>query len=355
MKKILFNSSMDGNIKALVDYYNNNELKGYKVTFKDHSKCGKKLTHYFHRLWEYVHTYDLIVSEFSTRLYKRAKKGMYISHGYGTKASPGLEDLANPNTMKIYKLLRENVDFVITLGKRDEEYFWKCDYLDQFKEPKYVPLGLPRIDQLLDVKYREMQEKEIKEKYVARGKKVLLYCPTWRHYDTQKLFPMNKEDFSKLNQELEDIGWVMFYRPHYISSIFPLDYIKGLSNIFLVDFQKEPSTQKILMATDALITDYSSIYVDYLVLNKPIMFMPFDLELYIKERGLVISFDNLIETPGPKVSTIKDIVNYLKDIDDGKDKYKSTREAAQRLYYDHLDGDSCKKVWDFIDEILKEG
>jgi len=109
------------------------------------------------------------------------------------------------------------------------------------------------------------------------------------------------------------------------------------------------------MATDALITDYSSIYVDYLVLNKPIMFMPFDLELYIKERGLVISFDNLIETPGPKVSTIKDIVNYLKDIDDGKDKYKSTREAAQRLYYDHLDGDSCKKVWDFIDEILKEG
>ncbi|MCJ7688897.1 MAG: CDP-glycerol glycerophosphotransferase family protein [Clostridiaceae bacterium] len=120
-----------------------------------------------------------------------------------------------------------------------------------------------------------------------------------------------------------------------------------MTNIVTIDFDEQMSTQSILAVTDILLTDYSSIYVDYLVLNRPICFLPYDKVQFDEERGLAIDFTNNLDTPGPKLECMDDLINYIKDTYND-DKYIDIRKAAQKNFYTYMDGNSCKRVWDLI-------
>ncbi|MCP4220690.1 MAG: hypothetical protein GY765_39045, partial [bacterium] len=108
-----------------------------------------------------------------------------------------------------------------------------------------------------------------------------------------------------------------------------------------------------LPLADLLITDYSSIYFDYLLLDRPIVFFPYDLETYInEERGLIFEYDRL--TPGPhcfsREELEKEVFTALVDL---KDSYKEKREEIGKLAFTYRDGKSCQRVWrDIIEERL---
>ena len=87
-----------------------------------------------------------------------------------------------------------------------------------------------------------------------------------------------------------------------------------------------------LSEVDILITDYSSIYFDYLLWERPIIFFPYDLEYYRDEdRGLIFEYDEY--TPGPKIFNAKELENVLsKGIDDFRSSYERNYfEAARNL------------------------
>jgi CDP-glycerol glycerophosphotransferase (TagB/SpsB family) len=97
-----------------------------------------------------------------------------------------------------------------------------------------------------------------------------------------------------------------------------------------------------------VITDYSSIIVDYLIMNKPIAFIPFDEKIYDDFRGLVVDFKNDIETPGPKINTMEQLISYVKDIENGKDDFNGWRIKAQEYYYTYFDNKSTERIWHLI-------
>ena len=173
-----------------------------------------------------------------------------------------------------------------------------------------------------------------------------MFCPTWRGYEIEKPFPFTQEDWIKLDKFMGDNKWKMIYRPHYLERLIDDEIFKNMKNILTMDFDKEISTQSILAVTDMLLTDYSSIYVDFLVLSRPICFLPYDKEQYDEKRGLAIDFNSEADTPGPKLEKMDDLINYINGGDD--DKYIDIRKAAQKNFYTHLDGDSCKRVWGLI-------
>ena len=357
-KKVLLSSVKYGNIEYLIKYYKDNLEMNYsskiKLYYANHTKIysRNKLLHYIMRIIEMAQHYDLVIADYPSKVLLRGKKVIYMSHGYGTKMTPGLDELLQPYMMKSYRMLRRHVNFIITLSDRDEKYYLKSDVLNGEPLPEYIPLGLPRNDVLFDENYVKECSQLIRKRYNIIGKKIILYAPTWRGYNISNSFPLVQQDFKKLDNYLEDKGWVLLYRPHYLEDILKHINFAYLNNIIKVDLEKEQDPQRMLAAADMLITDYSSIYVDYLALNRPIAFVPFDLEQYSTYRGLVIDFDNLDDTPGPKIRNVQDLIEYIEYIESGTDNYSLFRNNAIKQFYKYFDGNSCKRIWNFILEIL---
>lgn len=357
-KKILLNSFVYGNMEALFDYYNKNlkdKNSNIVVNYVDHYKLynTNKILHYLYRIKEYFGGYDVIVSDYPTKLLSRCKKSVYMSHGYGTKKSPGNDEVKDEDKMNNYRIIRRYADYLITLSDFDSKYFLKSEHLKYEPIPDYIPLGLPRNDSLFDKDFINSSKKNIAEKFKTGESKLILFAPTWRGYKIDKKFPFSREDLIILNDFLESKNWKILYRPHYVESIVSHEMLLNLNNIVLADFKNEPDTKKILAAVDLLITDYSSIFIDYLSLKKPMVFIPFDVEQYKTYRGLVIDYNNDIDTPGPKITNIEELKGYINNIDHNNDDYEEFRNKAIEKYYKYFDGDSCKRIWSFIVDLIK--
>lgn len=119
--------------------------------------------------------------------------------------------------------------------------------------------------------------------FCQNGKGNILICPTWRDYGDEELLEKISELITLLNKKFYD-KYNILLRMHNRSSLRSkndkLKYYDVSDNTF--------ETQKLLKVTDILITDYSSIFIDYSILLKPIILYQFDLDKYKTDRGLII-------------------------------------------------------------------
>lgn len=339
---------------ALMEYYETNHSDEYDIIFKDSKIINQSpIKKIFSRLLDYSRKYDMVISDYPFRLFANGEKSLFINHGYGTKRTPGKEDLLNPQTMKVADSVRENVDYIITMSPRDESYFFRYESSTVSRYPDYLPLGLPRTDIMFDEDEISKASRKIRERYGLEDKKILLYCPTWRDYELTAYTDIIYGQLQELNEYLNQNNWVMIYRPHYLKGVIDSSKLSGLSNVVEISSEEAPDAQEFLMAADALMTDYSSIYLDYLIMNRPIIFYSFDIERYQEERGLEIDFENDVETPGPKINSINEVSKILEQLKEGQDDFSENRNKARKLFYQYLDGNSCKRIWQLIDKLLE--
>ena len=101
--------------------------------------------------------------------------------------------------------------------------------------------------------------------------------------------------------------------------------IKKIDNQFFDDI--DIPMYEFVALTDALISDYSSIGIDYLIVNHPIAFTLDDFEEYKKTRGFIID-DPRIYMPGHHLYIYEDLKRFLSDVSEGKDSYKEQREKV---------------------------
>ena len=107
---------------------------------------------------------------------------------------------------------------------------------------------------------------------------------------------------------------------------------------------------EILPHTDMLITDYSSVYFDYLLLNKPIVFINTDLEKYRETRGLLLEpYDQW--TPGLKVREFEELIKVIKN-SFSEDTFIKQRKELIDIFHTYKDGKSTERLEAFIKEIL---
>jgi CDP-glycerol glycerophosphotransferase (TagB/SpsB family) len=108
------------------------------------------------------------------------------------------------------------------------------------------------------------------------------------------------------------------------------------------------SLRQILPHIDLLITDYCSIYVDYLLLKKPILFITDDYESYKSHRGFILdSYEEL--APGPKVNSFTDFLREFERLITDDSYYCYEREKTQKLLIEDI-RNSCERIWE---EIIK--
>lgn len=174
--------------------------------------------------------------------------------------------------------------------------------------------------------------------------KTVLYAPTFRDYGQVQLFPFKDFDQEQLEAFLEEKNMLLFIRTHVAEQGSAAPYL-GKRIRFLGNEQAEDVTG-ILNIFDCLITDYSSIYIDYLLTDKPMIFLPYDRQQYLDGRGMNFDYDDV--TPGPKPETFNDFLDALSP---KEDFWKSERTRINRLFNEiqhPCAADICNKVLKMI-------
>ena len=221
-----------------------------------------------------------------------------------------------------------------------------------FKEnmEKYIISGYPRNDGLFHNSDSSFLNK-LKEKIIFE--KIVFYLPTYREYSNDKNFNLfNKFGFNedKLNKILEDNNAIFLIKLH------PNDYtraqyiFKKISNnsrvIVINDDEIESDIYPILNQTNILITDYSSVYIDFLLLDRPIIFSAFDRKEYEGlDRGFYFNYDEI--TPGLKANNWGDLCVFLEDIFKG-DNFKNERIKISNYFNKYNDGMACERIFNYL-------
>lgn len=154
----------------------------------------------------------------------------------------------------------------------------------------------------------------------------------------------------ELNEILKQNKTLIVVKPHFSQD---LSYIKDLklSNIKFIDdkFYDDNgiTSYQFINACDALLTDYSSVFADYLLSDKPIGMIWEDIEEYKKNPGLHPDFEKCAEGT-TKIYNFKELVAFLFDVANGVDPLKTKREASKNFLNKYCDGKDTQRVTDFI-------
>ncbi|WP_202809325.1 CDP-glycerol:glycerophosphate glycerophosphotransferase [Staphylococcus equorum] len=245
---------------------------------------------------------------------------------------------ANPNYKRDFYIQSRNWDFLIAANKYSEEVFESA-----FMYPKenILTYGYPRNDILYN--HTKEYKQQVKNKLgLPDSKKVILYAPTWRddefHSAGNYKFKLQM-DLKRMWEEFGD-EYVIALRMHYFISD-NMD-LSGYEH-FAYDFSKYNDINDLYIASDMLITDYSSVFFDYANLRKPILFFTYDLEKYQSTlRGFYINVNN--DLPGPLLLTNDELIDSIKNIK----KTNSDFEQKYNDFYDEYcsleDGNATKRV-----------
>ena len=243
---------------------------------------------------------------------------IYTSHSCSIKAGKGNGTVGFDYTL----ILGENA--IIPQSK-----FLRCD------ANKIIPLGFPRNDVLLG----NNSIGKSNPFATGRNEKVLLWMPTFRKSvqdsltesgcDTETGLPLmvNEDDIKELNGILSEIGMEIIVKIHHLQADKPL-FRQLFSNIvFVTDddlMSKGIQLYEMVGNSDALITDYSSISLDYLLVDKPICYILDDMTSYQNDRGFV--WDNVLDImPGKHVYDKHQFYDFVLEIKNGIDSFSMER------------------------------
>jgi CDP-glycerol glycerophosphotransferase len=204
----------------------------------------------------------------------------------------------------------------------------------------------PRVDFLLNGEYPIFdKENEILErirKMKKEKKKIILYLPTYR--DNNKVKFLGTEDEavrSRFFKFLSDNNYILISKFHPAEK----EVIGSYENEVYFNLDSTIDIYPLLRNIDLLITDYSSVYFDFLSLNKEIIFYPYDFKEYITEiRGLLFDYNKI--TPGYKAFSLESIIEYLKKDIKLRDCYEESRKNLYRICFED------KTIEELIQNIL---
>ena len=231
------------------------------------------------------------------------------------------------------------IDYLLTPTTGDLEH---KNLSSAFKVPlnKILNLGYPRHDILFN-KDREFV-KSLKRKFDISEdfNRIILYCPTFRDYKTSG-FKISNRDLKNLDDMLKETNSLFLLKGHHFGKLADHQGYVNIRNI-----SKEVDIHELYLISDVLITDYSSTMVDFSLLDRPILLFPYDLEEYIEKRGMYYNLEDI--APGPLLFTFDDLLEALRDIDEIEKIYAEKRRIIRDRFNKYVDGNSTKRLLDFL-------
>lgn len=330
------NGEVKDHLKAVYDYAKKNDIndfrffwaitKGNDVSHIEKKEVVLKRTiHYYYRLmtckyWIRTHSVDNIVPKRPGQVY------IQMWHGPGATKKEGF-DLGIPDDGKPLYHTRE-WDYYIATDRHSASYIQSATHFNA----DIVMLGSARSDELIHS--TEQQKKDIRTKLgVKENEKLIIYAPTFRDADlSNDVVHLPIQSVCKI----PNVKVILRLHPFIKKKLKLEEYGSQI-----IDGNEFSEINELLIASDAMITDYSSVAIDYSALNRPILFYCYDIELYEKERGFY--YDYLNHLGGPLIKNEKELVYWIENLDKVNNVYKEEFKTYHDLYNEYNDGNVCQR------------
>lgn len=262
---------------------------------------------------------------------------LYINTWHGTPIKKMGSDISSDNTAFKSKSQESTVDIMLAQTQYDIEIFSRVFGI---KAEKFRITGLPRNDELVNNNHTEYISKIKKKLNIPKSKKVILYAPTFRE------FQKDKGGNCIFNIPIDLIQWrstlgeeyILLVRAHYeVAKVLGTE-----DNDFVRNVSHYESLNDLMLASDILISDYSSIFFDYAILKRPMIAYCYDYEKYAENRGMYFDIREILDS---YVDNEIDLLNMLNQKDFSK-QIESTIKFKRQFGIEV--GRASSKVLDII-------
>lgn len=317
--------------------------------FSQHKNIKYVRVNSFKYFWYLASAKYLFNDHVFASFFSRRKEQVYVNTWHGTPlkhlgyAKPSFWEGARMNSNTQRNFLASSY---IVHENRYTTDVWLQDYrLRDVYEGGFIEEGYPRADLTLKTDkatmVKRLQEQGV---FVNANQKVVLYCPTFRGNFSSPKDTMEtiKREYLEILANLPDPEAVLLLKVH------PALYKEHVKNnpeyraLCVPDFF---DSNEILSIVDILITDYSSIFIDFMTTKKPIIFYMQDLEQYQENRGLYMSVDTL---PGPICTDLAQVVVALNNVAKNRPLYQKNYDYLFDLWCANNDGQSAARVVDIV-------
>lgn len=267
----------------------------------------------------------------------RETKVVQLWHGMGSYKKFGGSSALSDRERKELEGIASNVTHILASSRHIID-----NYAEAFCVPKekILAIGCPQADYYYDhlhgdpaglIAARKKLEQAFPE---LKGRKLALYAPTFRRSPKRDREILRHFDFDRFSRECGD-KYCLAVRLH-------PQIRTGKVPDHCIDLTEYPNVRELLMMTDLLIADYSSIAVEYALLGRPILIYAFDKDWYLKhDRGFYFDFEET--APGP---ILTDMDSLIRAVREEQWDLKKT-EAFARLHNDYFDGRSSERIVDY--------
>lgn len=215
----------------------------------------------------------------------KKKETLYIQTWHGGVGLKKVEEAVQNNLSKSYVLSAKHDSKMVNYFLSGSNWMTENIKSNFWYNGNILQYGLPRNDMFF--KNTNFKEKICKIYRISTDKKVLLFAPTFRKNNTCSKFMNFEVLINLLNNKFND-NWVIFLRLHPNIRDVKLNLP---NNVINVSFYED--SQELLCAADILITDYSSIMFDMMLLEKPVFIYATDIDIYANDRNFEFQFNEL--------------------------------------------------------------
>lgn len=269
---------------------------------------------------------------------------IYLNTWHGTPMKYMGSDILDKNQDFQIREDKKDVDFFLVQGSFEKNIFKNAFSMD---ENQFLSLGYPRNDRLtkLDIS----QIKLIKDKLgISKEKKIILYAPTFRPEVTDKKGRIVFDPQFEIRKLVDNIGseYVLLIRAHYEAYIPNIDI--GYKNQ-VINVSNYSNLNDLLIISDLLISDYSSIFFDYALLSRPMIAYVYDYNEYSETRGLYFDIRNFL----PSASTMDELIGLISNLDISSKKYIEKTERFQKRFVEWY-GNATVETVNFVEKIFNK-
>ncbi|QFK72894.1 CDP-glycerol--glycerophosphate glycerophosphotransferase [Pradoshia sp. D12] len=342
-KKILFASDsrtkMEGNFRFVFDeLQRQNKDFTYRYMLKEGTAAKKTCKEILELSYHLATSKYILLDDFYPMVYPlKIREGaelIQLWHAVGAFKKFGFSRVGLPGGPEPDSLNHKNYTKAIVSSKNVAKH-----YAEGFgiEESKVIATGIPRTDLFFNQDYKTNKSNQLYEQYpFLKDKKVILFAPTFRGPGQQSAYyPLEYLNLDKIYQAFHE-KYLFLFKIHPFVKVkwkIPPEY-----RSFFYDFSFYSEINDLLLITDLLITDYSSVCFEFALLDKPMIFYAPDMEEYTSERDFYYDYESFI--PGPMVTTEEELIKTIKN---GHFEVNKLNEF-RKYFFDELDGKSSERV-----------
>jgi CDP-ribitol ribitolphosphotransferase / teichoic acid ribitol-phosphate polymerase len=353
-RRILFTSDsraeLGGNLKLVYDRMVErgiNQRYELMQLFRPGLKTPRTWRDRFRLPWLLARADVVLIDDYQPAIYKvqdRNVKIIQLWHAFGSFKTVGYSRIGKPGGPSPWSRVHKNYTYAIVASRNDVAHYAEAFGIP---EDRVVATGLPRMDQFLaqsrDQARRGAALRAFPE---ARGHRTILFAPTFRGRDARTArYDVGSVDFAALHALCVEKDAIFIIRLHpFVRD--RVDIPDEYRDRIIDGSPRTVEVNDLLLATDLLVTDYSSIVFEYSTLRRPMLFYAYDLDEYVASRDFYVRYEEWV--PGRIVRTFPELLDAIRREDFQADRIGPF--VARN--FDHLEGGSTDRI---IDRLILSG